>query len=437
MTDRFPDADRNGPVSAVTVTEMTDDHVVLDLPDSVHDADRVIPQDLIDFGNEARSWFLWDLEAKQPRSPASKNGYASPCAWGRDAVSMEDRAGARYADVAHCIDGHVDDDWWWDDAEVPRPLYPMCIVPHADFSPEPGLVFVDLDDVIEPQNDGTGRMTREAWDILDRLDAYAEVSLSMTGAHAFVRGRIPGKVDGKKVLKELDTGHVEVYGYPANGRVMGTTWLHIDETPENAVPHDQDAIDALIDDLLDDDEKLTDEEQAEQVFERRKSRVRGDQNGSSRSAYYDLDPEPIAHQPPFSTHQSNGRGPHPKHGGTKTPDEKSTNFSVGRHDGWKCWAHDDGGGALQLIAVLEGIRDCGDAADVMQDPVDALKTCLLARDEYAGGSLDDENPPTAALKGVLEVQNMDYDEDGKLDRAAYTLARELFDEMSYNGGGQA
>jgi len=43
---------------------------------------------------------------------------------------------------------------------------------------------------------------------------------------------------------------------------------------------------------------------------------------------------------------------------------------------------DDGGGALQLIAVLEGIRDCGNAADVMQDPEGALRLCLAARDEY-------------------------------------------------------
>jgi hypothetical protein len=41
----------------VRVVEVTDEHVVLDLPDSVHDADRVIPQDLIEFGQTARNWF--------------------------------------------------------------------------------------------------------------------------------------------------------------------------------------------------------------------------------------------------------------------------------------------------------------------------------------------------------------------------------------------
>ena len=99
-------------------------------------------------------------------------------------------------------------------------------------------------------------------------------------------------------------------------------------------------------------------------------------------------------------------------------------------NGWKCWAHDDGGGALQLIAVFEGIRDCGDAADVMQDPEDALRVCLAARDEYSS-DLDDEDPPTVALKGVCEVQNIDYPEDGALDSGTYEIARGLYDAMGY------
>jgi len=48
--------------SPVLVDEVTDEHVVLELPVSVHDADRVIPQDPIEFGQAARNWFCWDLE---------------------------------------------------------------------------------------------------------------------------------------------------------------------------------------------------------------------------------------------------------------------------------------------------------------------------------------------------------------------------------------
>ena len=39
------------------VVEVTDEYVVLDLPDSVYNADRVIPQDLNEFGQTTRSWF--------------------------------------------------------------------------------------------------------------------------------------------------------------------------------------------------------------------------------------------------------------------------------------------------------------------------------------------------------------------------------------------
>ncbi|AGB33689.1 hypothetical protein C488_21297 [Natrinema pellirubrum DSM 15624] len=57
----------------------------------------------------------------------------------------------------------------------------MVIVPHADFQPDDGpLMLVDLDDVIDVRDDGTGMMTREAWDIIQSLGGYAEVSPSMT-----------------------------------------------------------------------------------------------------------------------------------------------------------------------------------------------------------------------------------------------------------------
>ena len=85
-------------------------------------------------------------------------------------------------------------------------------------------MLVDLDDVIDVQDDGTGVMTREVWDIIQSLGGYAELSRSMTGAHVFVKGRIPGDVDGREIMEDLnDGGQVEIYGYPANGRVIGTT----------------------------------------------------------------------------------------------------------------------------------------------------------------------------------------------------------------------
>lgn len=442
--ERFAKYEDDAPESAVSVLEVNDDHVVLDLPDSIHDCDRVIPDDAITFGDEAGAWFAWDLEEKQPRAPAHpEKGYAGKVKWGRDSVSCWDRTGRTFAEVLEALNGRVDgycsDGWRWTkdhetgEVESPRQLYPMLIVPHKDFSPDPGLILLDFDDVVNVRDDGTGVMTREAWEIVQSLDAYTEVSSSMTGVHALVRGRIPEIVDGKQIVEDLDQGgHIEIRGYPGNGRAIGTTWAHIDGTPGHDVPVAQDEIEALAEDLVDDEGKLDAEEQAQRAFNERTGtdEVLGGSSGP-KSKYYDLNVERVANTGPFAVHGWNGRGPHPEHGGTSTPDSESTNFVVSQADGWKCWAHGDGGGALQLIAVLEGIRDCGDAADVMSDPVDALRTCLAARDEYSGGRLDGESPPTAALKGVLEVQDVSYSDDGMLERSKYELARSLYLKMEY------
>ncbi|MFB1066331.1 hypothetical protein [Natrinema sp. H-ect4] len=85
---------------------MTDEHVVLELPDSVHDADRVIPQDLIEFGQTARNWFCWDLEQKQPRAPFNDD-YAGTVKWVRDSVSWDNRVGGRFGDVMEALNGTV------------------------------------------------------------------------------------------------------------------------------------------------------------------------------------------------------------------------------------------------------------------------------------------------------------------------------------------
>lgn len=429
---------RATPESAVEVLEVGEEEVVLDVPESIADCDRVIPKDAIEFGDEAGAWFAWDLDEKQPRAP--HDGYAGTVQWGRDNVSWDNRPGATYGDVVDtlngCINGYCDESWRWRDGEDPRPLYPMLIIPHADFSPEPGLMLIDLDDVVKVRDDGTAVLTREAWDIIQSFDAYAELSLSMTGVHVLVRGEFPEFVDAKKIIEDLDAvGQCEIYGYPGNGRIIGTTWAHIDGTPPE-IPHNQDAIDALADRLIDKDEQLSAREQAQRAAEDHRDDA-DTLTGSSGSGnpYFDLNVEAIANTGPFRTHGSSGRGPHPAHGGTSTPDADSTNFAVSRSDGWTCWAHDDGGGALQLIAVLEGIRDCGSARDVMSDPVDALRTCLAARDEYAGSELDGETPPTAALKGVLQVQGIEPREtdSGMLPRAQYEAAREMYEQMGFTG----
>jgi hypothetical protein len=97
------------------------------------------------------------------------------------------------------------------EAVEPRPLYPMVIVLHAEFQPGDGrLMLVDLDDVIDVRDVGTGVMSREAWGVIQSLGRYAEVSRSMTGAHMFVKGRLPGDVDGWRIIEDLnECGHTK------------------------------------------------------------------------------------------------------------------------------------------------------------------------------------------------------------------------------------
>jgi len=447
-TEATPDGspeERYAAPSPVEVVEISEDTVTLDLPEDPRDCSRVIPEDLIDIGRAAWNWFAWDLQKKQPRAPHKNGGYAGGTQWGSDNVSWDGgRTGSTFGEVLDSlndeVNGCIDPKWQWPDGdgegvpdEDPRPLYPMAIVPHSRFQPDPALMLIDLDDVINPE---TGKMTREAWNVITRLDGFAEVSTSMTGVHVLVRARLPAGLESKKVIEDLDEGgQIEVYGYPGDGRPIGTTWMHIDKTPRDAVPHAQAVVEELIDEHVDEDEKLSEEEQAKAALDTRKTRTRVQigSSGSHRSAYYALNPVPIAQTGTFAAHASGGQGPHPVHGGTTTPDSESTNFSVSKSEGWNCFAHDDGGGALQLIAVLEGIRSCGNASDVMQDPVDAMTTCLAARDKYTT-DLDDENPPTAALKGVAEVMGLDYPDDGALPRATYQVVRDIWDDMQYDGG---
>ena len=98
-------------------------------------------------------------------------------------------------------------------------------------------MLVDLDDVIDVRDDGTGLMTRYLCGIIQSLGGYAEVSRSMTGEHVLVKGQIACDIDGREIVEELNEGeHVEIYGYPANGQVVGTTCLCIEDIPRHTVP---------------------------------------------------------------------------------------------------------------------------------------------------------------------------------------------------------
>jgi len=440
--------------SAVQVMEVRDDAVILDLPEDIKNCPRCIPQDAIGFGNEAKAWFMWDMETKQPRAPHTPSvawdfagdGFAGHCKWGQDHVAPWKRAGSRFSDVWSALEGNVNGfchpSWEWPADEDPHQLFPMLIVPHSHFSPDPGLILLDFDDVITVRGDGTGVMTREAWDIIQRLNSFAEVSVSMEGVHVIVRGSIPEWIEGVSTEIQLGQGHIDMYGYPGNGRIIASTWAHIGRTPA-AIPERQSEVEEVLDKELDEDEKLSDEEVVEKKLEERKRDLlrSGSSDLSSRSRYYDIfDVEAIANMHPYSTYkQASGHGPHPVHGGTSTPDSESINFQIDAEaNQWCCYKHDKkGGGPLELIAVIENVRQCGNQSDVMQDPEDALKVCLYARDKYADGALDDETPPTIALKGALKAAGVDDVPSGKLPKQQFKIAMEAFESMFISDGGGA
>jgi Uncharacterized conserved protein len=103
---------------------------------------------------------------------------------------------------------------------------------------EPPLMLVDFDDVRDPE---TGAVTDEVADILDRLNAFVEISQSGAGLHAYVYANLPGDL-GKFIEPLQDGGDIELYDH---ARAIGATWEHVDSTPDT-VPDAQDVIDDLV-----------------------------------------------------------------------------------------------------------------------------------------------------------------------------------------------
>jgi primase-polymerase (primpol)-like protein len=63
-----------------------------------------------------------------------------------------------------------------------------------------------------------------AWEVIDRLDSYTEVSLSGKGVHAIVEGQLPAVVH----KRDYDTGKVEMY---EDLRFFVVTGNHLAGTP--------------------------------------------------------------------------------------------------------------------------------------------------------------------------------------------------------------
>lgn len=375
-------------------------------------------------------WVLWGVDGQGRKRPLAPwiRGDLYPVKWGSDAPERpETDWDTAYTHYRH-RGAYSTPDGIDRDAVLPAPL-----LLHDPL--DPPLMQVDFDDVRDPE---TGEVSKEVMDIIDKLDAFTEISQSGTGLHCFIRAELPGNLG--KFIGDLHTeGQIELYDH---GRCVGATWDWVPESPKT-VPERQDAVDELVQMYEDNDQRKRRLGQSQSV----NTSTSGfdDQNTptSDTSDYFDVDCLKVADQgihyaSKRGKAQSPGhdqRGPHPKHGSTSHGWTESSNFVV---DGqmWTCWAHDCGGGPIHLAAIMSGAVNCGawggsPNGSVTNDPEIMLQTCLWLRDD-AQLVAEDADPPYQALVGAAKHADlrMQDPDQGILGENAARLARKVFDNLS-------
>jgi putative DNA primase/helicase len=112
----------------------------------------------------------------------------------------------------------------WSDFQAAMAAYEAGTASGIGFVLGDGWAGVDLDDVLNAEGNG---VTREAEEIVGRLDSYTEWSPSGTGAHVIVRGDV---AEGRKF------GGVEIYGagryFAVTGQMIPIGAFHVAERQE-------------------------------------------------------------------------------------------------------------------------------------------------------------------------------------------------------------
>lgn len=375
-------------------------------------------------------WVTWafdDVGRKRPRAPWL--GHSYPTRWGQDAEErpeVEFETAAKWASLRK----------WELDVIAPFPddcpdpdLKLGILLPHEP-SLEFPLMLVDLDDVRDPE---TGEITEPARRIIERLDAFGEVSISGRGIHLFVRASLPPAMG--KFIEPLDPedpslGQIELYDH---GRFAALTGEHVEGTPFE-VPERQEEIEAIIEEFHNGDDDPFREPEFDPGDYDPPELEDGDRG---RSPYFE---EAILGftGPLYGEKTPRGaRGAHPAHGATDPghDDKDSRNFNIDSGKNvWHCFAHGSGGGPLSLVAVLEDILGCGDCGDARQSALDQLsdeeflETCLAARDKYGFSG----EPPYRALVAVAQRHDLPFANvrEGILGRDAYRIARRIYENTA-------
>lgn len=408
---------------------------------------RHIPEPL----KEYDVWVVWSPKLGKTARAPWQSGHMYPAEWAEtkpvDPRTDYDTA----ASVASLPTEEIHNTWPFPD-DLPETVKPAVLIPPTTSGND--LLFVDFDDVREPE---TGLVSEEVWGLVQRLGGYAEVSSSGEGLHVWVRASLPD--DYGKFIEGLDgPGQIEMYD---RGRMTGGTWRHVDGTPRNGIPNAQDIVDDIVENyeteecgdcgekhrtacLADESAECPDCGSSLYIGGGGPTREGGrspttNSAGRSENEYHQLRVREVADTGPFRryrNHVSNPapdewQGPHPGHGGTSNSDQGSTNFNVDTDSGvWYCFAHGDGGGTLELIAILEGVVACGHSDRIHRSPLKLLETCLHARDDY--GVSESADPPYEALLGVAEFADLSIadEDDGVLGKASWRLTRSLYDDLS-------
>lgn len=404
---------------------------------------------------EAEMWVVWAPDEGKVALAPWQHKHMYPADWSKDGPHDPRTDYNQASNVADMSPELIDKRWPFPD-EPPEEVLPAVLLPPDEVDND--YCFVDLDDVIID-----GEITEEAWDILSDLGGYAEVSKSfvkgqdVAGVHAWVRGELPDGY-GNFIAPLEGEGQIEIYDH---GRMTGGTWRHVRGAPKDTVPDAQDTIEALIERYevkscpqCDTDIRKRELPNSEPAcpecgyeFTKKpgvketipKTPDSGNKLPKEQNEYYNIDVRKVANTGDFQSYRTAAanpvnnkwQGPHPIHAATSNgkDDEKSVNFIVDPNSNqWYCFAHQIGGGALQLIAQLEGITTCGNSDEIHDDRDKLLQTVFAARNEYG---MNGEKPPYQAMVRLAEMMDMPFadPEEEILGKITYKHTRAAFDEF--------
>ena len=167
--------------------------------------------------------------SKLPVAPWAE-GHGYPAAGYKDKTTSLEKA-TRYVELnEYDVQQHVG---------VPENAHPgFGLFYHLHPEPsEDGIVFIDLDDVRDPE---TGALHKTAIGFLELAGSYAQTSVSGTGLHIFLEGKLPDDVTAIQSELPEDSSfpdaEIEVYD---SDRLIAMTGDHIEDTPKTVNRNDK------------------------------------------------------------------------------------------------------------------------------------------------------------------------------------------------------